>query len=138
LIAGAYIKAKRILTEHKEQLALLANLLLEKEVMFKEDLEIIIGKRPFEVEIATPVSKRADIYIQKAKEDAKNAENKNGANGTNGTHIAPPTTNGTKSEPAPSEAPKVEIKTTSAEKESATEEKEKENTPPTGDQPSLF
>ncbi|MGP8215043.1 MAG: ATP-dependent zinc metalloprotease FtsH [Bacteroidia bacterium] len=59
LIEVSYIKAKKLLTEHKEQLTLLAELLLEKEVMFKEDLENIFGKRLFEKEEAQPVSKRS-------------------------------------------------------------------------------
>ncbi|HTA82342.1 MAG TPA: ATP-dependent zinc metalloprotease FtsH [Bacteroidia bacterium] len=133
LIASAYIKAKRILTEHKDQLALLATLLLEKEVMFKEDLENIIGKRPFEVEIATPVSKRADIYVKKAKEDAEAAaaEAAKKTNGSNGTYVEP--TNGSHQETAP----KVEVKTNGEEK-SAEEKKEKESTQSKDDQPSLF
>jgi cell division protease FtsH len=44
----AYQRAKAILTEHKEKLKVLAYKLLEKEVIFKEDLEEIFGKRPFE------------------------------------------------------------------------------------------
>ncbi len=44
----AYQRAKNILTEKKEQLEKLANRLLEKEVIFKEDLEEILGKSPFE------------------------------------------------------------------------------------------
>lgn len=44
----AYQRAKNILTEKKESLTLLANRLLEKEVIFKEDLEEILGHRPFE------------------------------------------------------------------------------------------
>lgn len=44
----AYQRAKNILTEKKEMLTKLANRLLEKEVIFKEDLEEILGKRPFD------------------------------------------------------------------------------------------
>lgn len=44
----AYQRAKNILTEKKELLIKLANRLLEREVIFKEDLEEILGKRPFE------------------------------------------------------------------------------------------
>lgn len=42
-----YERAKKILLEHKEGLKRLANLLLEKEVIFTEDVELIFGKRPF-------------------------------------------------------------------------------------------
>jgi cell division protease FtsH len=44
----AYAKTKQILSTNKEKLTVLAEKLLEKEVIFKEDLEEIFGKRPFE------------------------------------------------------------------------------------------
>ena len=50
IIEGQYKRAIEILQEHKDKLILLANRLLEKEVIFKDDLEKIFGKRPFEVE----------------------------------------------------------------------------------------
>lgn len=45
-----YVRAKQLLTENQDKLDLLANLLLEKEVIFKENLQEIFGKRPFEQE----------------------------------------------------------------------------------------
>lgn len=50
LIEAAYIRAKDILTKNKHMLIQLAEKLLEKEVIFKEDLETIFGKRPFDKE----------------------------------------------------------------------------------------
>jgi ATP-dependent metalloprotease FtsH len=50
LVESAYERAKKLLTENKEKLEKLANILLEKEVIFREDLEEVFGKRPFEVE----------------------------------------------------------------------------------------
>ncbi len=50
LVESCYQKAKDILNEHKEQLGELAQLLLEREVIFTEDVERILGKRPFEQE----------------------------------------------------------------------------------------
>ncbi|MFN4124025.1 MAG: ATP-dependent zinc metalloprotease FtsH [Flavobacteriales bacterium] len=50
LIDMAYERTKKILSENKEKLAKLAEQLLEKEVIFREDLEEIFGKRPFEKE----------------------------------------------------------------------------------------
>ena len=44
----AYAKTKQILISNKDKLTLLAQKLLEKEVIFKEDLEEIFGKRPFD------------------------------------------------------------------------------------------
>jgi ATP-dependent metalloprotease FtsH len=48
LIESAYATAKKILLENKDKLDTLANRLLEKEVIFREDLEEIFGKRPFD------------------------------------------------------------------------------------------
>ena len=45
LIEEAYTRAKSILDKHKDQLIELANLLLKKEVIYKENLEKIFGKR---------------------------------------------------------------------------------------------
>ena len=47
MIAEQYDRAKRILTEHKEGHNRLAELLIEKEVIFAEDVEAIFGKRPW-------------------------------------------------------------------------------------------
>jgi cell division protease FtsH len=50
IIEGQYQRAKEILSKHKDKLAELAQQLLTKEVIFKEDLEKIFGARPFEEE----------------------------------------------------------------------------------------
>ena len=47
LTDDAYQRAKDILTENREKLSLLAEKLLEKEVIFTDDLETIFGKREF-------------------------------------------------------------------------------------------
>ena len=47
LIESAYERTKMLLRENREKLDKLANRLLEAEVIFKEDLEEIFGKRPF-------------------------------------------------------------------------------------------
>ncbi|WP_299056130.1 ATP-dependent zinc metalloprotease FtsH [uncultured Polaribacter sp.] len=49
MIEAQYTRAIQILEDNKEKLTTLADLLLEKEVIFKDDLEKIFGKRPFEV-----------------------------------------------------------------------------------------
>ncbi len=48
LIDAAYIKTKELLTQKKGDVELLAKELLKKEVLFKSDVEALIGKRPFE------------------------------------------------------------------------------------------
>ncbi len=50
MIELAYKRAKDILTKNKHLLKLLAEKLLEKEVIFKEDLETIFGRRPYDKE----------------------------------------------------------------------------------------
>ncbi len=47
MINEQYERAKRILTEHKEGHAQLAQLLIDREVIFAEDVERIFGKRPW-------------------------------------------------------------------------------------------
>ncbi|WLD24860.1 ATP-dependent zinc metalloprotease FtsH [Flavobacterium dauae] len=47
LIEGQYQRAIDLLTENKDKLIQLADLLCEKEVIFREDLEDIFGKRTF-------------------------------------------------------------------------------------------
>ena len=47
LVEQAYQEAIHILTEHRDGLSQLANKLIEEEVIFGEDLEIIFGKRPW-------------------------------------------------------------------------------------------
>ena len=53
MIDIAYARTKAILVANKDKLTLLAEKLLEKEVIFKEDLEEIFGKRPFDTEPLT-------------------------------------------------------------------------------------
>ena len=48
LIEGQYQRAIQILTENKDKLLHLADILIEKEVIFKDDLETIFGKRPYQ------------------------------------------------------------------------------------------
>ncbi len=49
LIEEQYQRAVKILEENKDKLTELANVLLEKEVIFKDNLQKIFGDRPFEV-----------------------------------------------------------------------------------------
>lgn len=50
IIEKQYQRAIKLLEENKDKLSQLADRLLEKEVIFKDDLEKIFGKRPFEKE----------------------------------------------------------------------------------------
>jgi AFG3 family protein len=48
LIESAYVRTKELLTEKKDDVEKLAKELLKKEVLFKSDVEALIGKRPYE------------------------------------------------------------------------------------------
>ena len=51
IIEKQYVRAIDLLESHKDKLTLLAEVLLKKEVIFRDDLESIFGKRPFQVEV---------------------------------------------------------------------------------------
>ena len=56
LIEEQYQRAIHILETNKEKLTQLADILIEKEVIFKDDLETIFGKRPFDKEEEIPAA----------------------------------------------------------------------------------
>lgn len=60
LIENAYQEALRILNDNKEGLTKLAEKLLDKEVIFSDDLETIFGKRPWTSEERNPKTKNND------------------------------------------------------------------------------
>lgn len=68
MIETQYARAKSLLTEHSEGHAMLSQLLVEREVVFAEDVEHIFGPRPW-------VS-RTEELLDEAKADAK-PEDKN-------------------------------------------------------------
>jgi len=72
LIETQYKRAIDLLETNKEKLTELANVLLAKEVIFKDNLEVIFGKRPFEKSISE--------IVKDPKEDkqAPQAEQENG------------------------------------------------------------
>ena len=47
IIDIAFERTKKLLTDHREHLEIIAKELLEKEILFQSDLERLIGKRPF-------------------------------------------------------------------------------------------
>lgn len=66
MIGEAYTMAKKVLTEHKEGLRELAELLLAREVVFTEDVERIFGKRKKDI---LREQKEAEERAKKAEAD---------------------------------------------------------------------
>jgi cell division protease FtsH len=136
MVEAAYIRTKELLKTHMAQLTELANQLLEKEVIFKEDLERIVGKRLFEKEEAIPMS---TTHLPKVA--ANGTPPAPGVNGTNGAATVV-SQNGSatkeekpKEEIAIQEEPKVEkVKTQKVKAEKPKEEEPKEE-PPTVETP---
>jgi len=83
MIELEYQRAIEILDNNKEKLTVLADLLLEKEVIFKDDLTKIFGKRPFDDElpdIETEETEETEVQKTETKEEDKKEiteENKN-------------------------------------------------------------
>lgn len=48
IIDSCYNRTKSLLEKHRDHLEVIANELLQKEILFQSDLERLIGKRPFE------------------------------------------------------------------------------------------
>ncbi|MCK9159336.1 MAG: ATP-dependent zinc metalloprotease FtsH [Bacteroidaceae bacterium] len=69
MINEQYIRAKNILLKNKEGHNELAQLLIEKEVIFAEDVERIFGKRPW-------ISRSDEILAVKQNKEAAETENK--------------------------------------------------------------
>ncbi|MBR4839934.1 MAG: cell division protein FtsH, partial [Paludibacteraceae bacterium] len=66
LINVQYERAKQILSENREGHEQLAQLLIEREVIFAEDLERIFGKRPW--------PSRADELLAEQETDSKEGQ----------------------------------------------------------------
>ena len=64
MINEQYERAKQILTEHKDGHAQLAQLLVDREVIFAEDVEKIFGKRPW-------ISRAEELLEAQMKADAE-------------------------------------------------------------------
>ena len=67
MVNEQYERAKKILSEHRDGHAKLSQLLIDKEVIFAEDVEEIFGKRPW-------ASRSEEISANKISEELKKAE----------------------------------------------------------------
>jgi len=66
LVDNAYQETIMLLDAHKNELDAIAALLLEKEVIFREDLEAILGRRPIPqtTDAPSPLPQNNTVYIQ--------------------------------------------------------------------------
>lgn len=74
MVEQAYARAKKLLEDHREQHKQVAELLLEREVIFSDDLERILGKRPWkdeDEESETKEEKTAESQEGKTSEEAE-------------------------------------------------------------------
>jgi len=87
LVEAAYQRALHILTENREKLEELAQLLLDKEVIFKEDLERVLGARPYvdrqtQIDLAeseeqtakASVTENTNAEVAESNENSENSE----------------------------------------------------------------
>lgn len=63
IIETQYQRAIKILSDNKDKLVELAEMLLKKEVIFKDDLEKVFGKRPFDHVIPDPESAQSESEL---------------------------------------------------------------------------
>ncbi len=83
IINEQYERAKQILTEHAEGHAQLAQLLVEREVIFADDVEKIFGKRPWtsraeelmEAQMRADAERMAEERAKELEAEAKEKEN---------------------------------------------------------------
>ena len=79
MINEQYERAKTLLSEHREGHNQLAQLLVEKEVIFAEDVEQIFGKRPWasrSEEIMNTENEKKELEQEPAAESTPLLENK--------------------------------------------------------------
>ena len=76
MVETQYQRALKILTDNRDKLEALAGKLLEKEVIFREDLEEIFGKRAWEPEIpeSKVSSENKEEISNSTEQEIKNSE----------------------------------------------------------------
>lgn len=113
-VEDCYERTKTILREHRDQLTQLAEQLLDKEVIYKEDLEKIFGKRKFKSEEDLDKEKlnKTEKYKKEDKKDKKSSSEK-----------SEPTDNG-----SPAKKPKSE-KVEESQSDSGKDKKDGDNDP---------
>lgn len=81
LIAQAYASTKDLLMAKKQELEIIAQELLEKEIIFQNDLERLIGPRPFDKQTTYQAYTNSEFKQEVLEPDATTLEEKKGKNG---------------------------------------------------------
>ena len=76
LIASQYDRAKQILTEHSDGHAKVAQQLMDKEVIFAEDVEEVFGKRQWTSRSDEIIAENERAAKERAEAEAKEADRK--------------------------------------------------------------
>ncbi len=74
IVDTAYQRTKGMLTEHRAGLEIIAQELLEKEILFQKDLVRLLGRRPFERDTAYAANKKRGIAEEVKEEIGKEAK----------------------------------------------------------------
>lgn len=70
-VGKAYARTVQLIEEHKEQVAQIAELLLEKEVLHQEDLVRVLGERPFKPSEVTNYDRFKQGFVEAAEKSAE-------------------------------------------------------------------
>ncbi|XP_059462665.1 ATP-dependent zinc metalloprotease FTSH 10, mitochondrial-like isoform X2 [Corylus avellana] len=73
-VAKAYDRTVQLIEEHKEHVAQIAELLLEKEVLHQDDLVRVLGERPFKSSEPTNYDRFKQGFQEEEKETKKSTE----------------------------------------------------------------
>jgi len=74
LVEGQYQRALQVLSENQDKLTELAEQLLAKEVIFKEDLERIFGKRQWESDELVDIEVKSEVQIESEIQNESESE----------------------------------------------------------------
>lgn len=75
LVTKAYKRTVKLIEEHKEQVAQIAELLLEKEVLHQDDLIRVLGERPFKSSEVTNYERFKQGFIEENEKTPATPEN---------------------------------------------------------------
>lgn len=88
-VAKAYDRTIQLIEEHKEHVAQIAELLLEKEVLHQDDLVRVLGERPFKSDEPTNYDRFKQGFQEEEKESKVNTEGGTAEDGKSSPPLEP-------------------------------------------------